>query len=182
MVLRKLRFGHWCGSKLSLVLILIQCYVPCSPLSEKVGPICEPLWLHRRPRRECGTPTIINVTQPKWTVYSASMCHASLIVISTQEALHALQSKCHPVHVVLLSCEWGLLSKAFRKSCHVRDEEIRRAGRKTLLSSSEHRCPSLPPPWRSQMSTNLSVITVLMSDGFFMRTEGGQKSAIDLLW
>lgn len=43
---------------------------------------------------------------------------------------------------------------------------------KTLLSSSEHCC---------QMSANLSVITVLMSDGFFMGTAGGKKSAIDLL-
>lgn len=34
---------------------------------------------------------------------------------------------------------------------------------------------SLPPPWQSQMSANLSVIAVLMSDGFIMRAEGGAE-------
>lgn len=88
---------------------------------------------------------IYSMTRSKRTVYSASMCRVSLIIISTQKALHALQSKCHPVYIALSSCEWSLLSKAFRKSCHVWDEEIRRAGRKTLLSSSEQCCPSLLP-------------------------------------
>lgn len=127
-----------------------------------------------------SAPAVSHPTRPKWTDSRPQCATPVFIIISTQEALHALQSKCHPVYIALLSCKWGLLSKAFRKSRHVGDEAIRRAGMKKLLSSSEHCCLSLLPDKAKCLL--ICLITVLMSDGFFMGTAGGKKSAIDLLW
>ena len=73
---------------------------------------------------------------------------ASLIIISTQKVWDALQSKCHPIYIATLSCEWGLLSQVSRKSCHVGDEEIRWAeGRHySAHQSSAVPCSSLTKP------------------------------------
>lgn len=58
--------------------------------------------------------------------------------------MRAPEFKCHHVYGVLLSHNCGLLSKALRKSRRVGDEAIKKAGKKTLLSSSELHCPSPP--------------------------------------
>lgn len=58
--------------------------------------------------------------------------------------MRALEFKCHHVYGALLSHNCALLSKVLRKSRRVGDEAIKRAEKKTLLSSSELCCRSPP--------------------------------------